>query len=100
VLYRLEKPSDAGASIEAAAAGDLDAALFTSSLAVEHFLAIAEEQDCRAAAIDGLSAATVGAIGTPTADTAREAGITVDVVPDVADFEQLARTVLAGRPNR
>ncbi|MFB6311723.1 MAG: uroporphyrinogen-III synthase [Salinirussus sp.] len=100
VLYRLERPTDAGASVEAAAAGDLDAALFTSSLTVEHFLTVADERDCRASAIDGLSDATVGAIGTPTADTAREAGITVDVVPDVADFEQLARAVLASRPNR
>ncbi|MFB6292718.1 MAG: uroporphyrinogen-III synthase, partial [Halonotius sp.] len=39
VLYRLVRPGDAGESTEMAAAGDLEAAAFTSSLTVENFLA-------------------------------------------------------------
>ncbi len=90
VLYRLVRPEGAGESAEMAAAGDLDAALFTSSLTVENFLAAAGERGVRDAAIAGLDDAVVGAIGDPTATTAREAGVEVDVVPDNADFEELA----------
>jgi len=94
-LYRLARPSGAGRSAEAAAAGDLDAALFTSSLTVEHFLAAARERGLEAAALAGLNDAVVGAIGAPTEATAEDAGIAVDVVPDEADFEALAREAVA-----
>ncbi len=94
VLYRLVRPDGAGESVARAAAGDLDAALFTSSLTVEHFLDVADERDERAAVLDGLAAAVVGAIGEPTAETATEAGIEVDVVPDRADFEDLATATI------
>jgi uroporphyrinogen-III synthase len=99
VLYRLVRPAGAGASVEAAVAGDLDVALFTSSLTVEHFLEIADERGSRDAAVAGLAAATVGAIGQPTAETAQAAGIAVDVVPESASFEALARAALADRPD-
>jgi uroporphyrinogen-III synthase len=94
ILYRLARPESAGASVEAAAAGDLDATLFTSSLTVEHFLAIAAERGEREAVIAGLDDAIVGAIGEPTAETAAEAGIAVDVVPEQASFEALAEAAL------
>jgi uroporphyrinogen-III synthase len=94
VLYRLVRPEGAGDSVTAAAAGDLDAALFTSSLTVEHFLAVAAERDQREGVLDGLADATVGAIGVPTKETAQAVGISVDVVPDEADFERLARATL------
>ncbi|WP_434530338.1 uroporphyrinogen-III synthase [Haloarcula sp. NS06] len=90
VLYRLIRPPESGESAELAASGDLDAALFTSSLTVEHFLDAAADRGARGAAIDGLNEATVGAIGQPTRETAEDAGISVDVVPDQADFEALA----------
>jgi uroporphyrinogen-III synthase len=95
VLYRLTRPEDAGESAERAAAGDLDAALFTSSLTVEHFLAAAEERGVREAATAGLDEATVAAIGRPTAETAEAAGVGVDLVPGEADFETLARETVA-----
>jgi uroporphyrinogen-III synthase len=95
VLYRLTKPSEAGVSTEHAAAGGVDGALFTSSLTVEHFLEAADERGIRQAAIDGLENAVVGAIGEPTRKTAEEVGITVDTVPERAEFETLARTVVA-----
>ncbi|WP_135365274.1 uroporphyrinogen-III synthase [Halosimplex halophilum] len=94
VLYRLTRPDDAGDSAELAAEGRLDGALFTSSLTVRHFLAAADERGIRAEAIEGLADAVVGVIGDPTADTAADAGVAVDVVPEVADFEALAEAVV------
>jgi uroporphyrinogen-III synthase len=94
VLYRLTRPSDAGHSTEQAAAGELDAALFSSSLTVEHFLAAARERGVEAAAMEGLADAVVGAIGEPTRETATAHGIDVDVVPETADFETLACAVV------
>ncbi|MFC6730700.1 uroporphyrinogen-III synthase, partial [Natronoarchaeum mannanilyticum] len=99
ILYRLVRPEGAGESAELAADGDLDAALFTSSLTVEHFLDAAEELGVREAAIEGLAAATVGVIGDPTRETAESLGIDVDVVPERADFEALAcETIEDGAP--
>ena len=95
VLYRLTRPEDAGESAERAAAGGVDAALFTSSLTVEHFLAAAEERGVREAAVAGLEGALVAAIGRPTAETAHAEGIAVDLVPGEADFETLARETVA-----
>jgi len=89
-LYRLVRPPESGESAALAAAGELDGVLFTSSLTVSHFIAAAAERGVREAAIEGLDAAVVGAIGAPTAETAREHGISVDVIPDTADFEALA----------
>jgi uroporphyrinogen-III synthase len=94
VLYRLVRPDGAGESVELAAQGDLGAALFTSSLTVEHFLDAAAERGIRAEAIEGLNDAVVGTIGEPTRETAESHGIEVDVVPETADFETLACDVV------
>ena len=94
VLYRLARPGGAGDSAELAAAGDLDAALFTSSLTVEHFLAAAADRGVHDEALAGLAGAVVGAIGEPTRETAESAGVDVDVVPEKADFEALACAVV------
>jgi uroporphyrinogen-III synthase len=91
VLYELRRPSGAGESAVAAADGDLDAALFTSSLTVENFLAAAADRGRGGAALAGLNDALVGVIGPPTAETAAEAGIDVDFVASEASFEVLAR---------
>jgi uroporphyrinogen-III synthase len=94
ILYRLVRPEGSGRSAELAAAGDLDGALFTSSLTVEHFVEAAEDRGVRQEAIEGLNAAVVGTIGHPTRETAADYGIEVDVVPTRADFEALARDVV------
>jgi uroporphyrinogen-III synthase len=94
VLYELVRPEGSGTSAELAASADLDAAIFTSSLTVEHFVDAADERGVREAAVAGLADAVVGAIGEPTAETAREAGIDVDVVPETADFGLLATEVV------
>jgi uroporphyrinogen-III synthase len=95
VLYRLVRPEGAGESAALAAGGDLDAACFTSSLTVEHFLDAAAERGVREDAIEGLNAAVVGVIGEPTRETAAGFGIEVDVVPPAATFESLARKTVA-----
>ena len=95
VLYRLVRPEGAGTSAELAADGELAAALFTSSLTVEHFLEAAAERGVREAAVAGLAEAVVGAIGAPTRETAEAAGVSVDVVPGEAIFEALARAAVA-----
>lgn len=94
VLYRLVRPEGSGHSAELAADGELDGALFTSSLTVEHFLEAAEDRGGREEAIEGLNRAVVGTIGHPTRETAADYGIEVDVVPTRADFEALARDVV------
>ncbi|HKL30346.1 MAG TPA: uroporphyrinogen-III synthase [Natrialbaceae archaeon] len=94
VLYRLVRPPGSGQSVELAAQGDLDGALFTSSLTVEHFLDAADQRGVRDAAVAELNDAVVGAIGTPTAETAAEHGIEADVIPETADVEALARAVV------
>jgi len=96
VLYELVRPAGAGESVELAADGDLDAALFTSSLTVENWLAAARERGVEDEAREALAAATVGVIGPPTAETAADHGVDVDVVPEDAGFEALARAVLDG----
>lgn len=93
VLYALTRPPSSGDSTEAAAAGELEGALFTSSLTLRNFLAAARERGIEAEAKAGLNEAVVGAIGEPTRETAENAGVGVDVVPERASFEDLARAV-------
>ena len=95
VLYRLVRPPGSGESAAMAAAGELDAVLFTSSLTVEHFLVAAAERGVHDEAVDGLGNTVVGAIGEPTRETAASHGIAVDVVPETATFDALAEAVLA-----
>lgn len=94
VLYRLIRPPEAGRSTVVAAEGELSGACFTSSLTVRHFLEAAADHGVRDEAIAGLNDAVVGAIGSPTESTARSRGIDVDVVPETAEFEALARAVV------
>lgn len=95
VLYALTRPPDSGESATLAAAGELEGALFTSSLTLENFLAAAREKGVEADARAGLNEAVVGAIGDPTRETAESTGIAVDVVPEQASFEALARAVVS-----
>jgi uroporphyrinogen-III synthase len=94
VLYELRRPPDAGEAAAAAAEGTLDAALFSSSLTVENFLAAAAEAGEETAAREGLNDALVAVIGPPTAETAADAGIEVDLVASEADFERLAKEAI------
>lgn len=89
-LYRLNRPTAAGSSVTLATDGQLDAILFTSPRAVEHFCEIAAEQDGVPALQRGVAETVIGAIGMPTAQAIQEHGITVDVIPDTVGFTQLA----------
>ncbi|QLK24642.1 uroporphyrinogen-III synthase [Natrinema zhouii] len=100
ILYQLVRPGGSGESAKLAAEGELDAVCFTSSLTVEHFLAAAAEKGIREAAVTGLADATVGVIGEPTAETAEEQGIEVDVVPNEATFDALAHETVTATPVR
>ncbi|WP_222915331.1 uroporphyrinogen-III synthase [Natrinema sp. SYSU A 869] len=100
ILYRLVRPDGSGESAVLAAEGGLDAACFTSSLTVEHFLEAATEGGIREDALEGLADAVVGVIGEPTAETAASLGIDVDVVPDEATFDALARETMAATAAR
>lgn len=94
VLYELRRPENSGNSAEMAAEGSLEAVLFTSSRTVTGFLEAAEERGIRDEAVTGLSDAVVGAIAEGPAETARDAGIAVDIVPETADFDLLAAEVV------
>jgi len=100
ILYRLVRPEESGESAKLVAEGELDAVCFTSSLTVEHFLEAAAEAGVREDALAGLADAVVGVIGEPTAETAAERGIDVDVVPDEATFDALARETVAATSAR
>ncbi|MFB6134986.1 MAG: uroporphyrinogen-III synthase [Halanaeroarchaeum sp.] len=95
VLYRLVRPSEAGHSIDRVLEGSLDAALFTSSLTVDHFLGVARARGVEDGVLEAMEEVTVGCIGPPTRETAVAAGIAVDVVPDAATFDALAREAVA-----
>lgn len=95
ILYQLRLPDKSGGSTERAAAGELDGVLFTSSLTVEHFVDAAEKRGVLEEAIDALDDAVVGTIGKPTQETAENLGIGVDVVPEEASVEELAKAVVS-----
>jgi uroporphyrinogen-III synthase len=94
VLYRLVRPEGAGQSTVMAAGGELEGVCFSSSLTVENFLDAAAERGVREEAVEGLNGLVVGVIGPPTRKTAASHGIDVDVVPENADFEELACAVV------
>ena len=94
VLYRLARPEGAGQSTVMAAGGELEGVCFSSSLTVENFLDAAAERGVREEAVEGLNGLVVGVIGPPTRETAASHGIDVDVVPENADFEELACAVV------
>jgi uroporphyrinogen-III synthase len=95
ILYRLVRPEGSGESAERAAAGEIDAVCFTSSLTVDHFLEAAGERGVREAALSGIADAVVGVIGEPTRETAADRGVDVDLVADEATFERLAADTVA-----
>lgn len=90
VLYEIIRPPNAGRSVELAAKGSLDAALFTSPLTVEHFIEAAVDLEIEAEVRHALDDICVAVIGKPTADHAQSLDVTVDLIADQADFERLA----------
>lgn len=93
VLYRLERPADAGVSVQATAAGEVDALAFTSSLTVEHFLEIAAAAGVEEAIMAQRPQLTVGAIGAPTAATLDAHGLDPDCTPTEATASALIEAI-------
>ena len=72
----------------------LDCLTFTSSSTVTHFLALVDDVD-EAGGRRRLASARVACIGPITAQTVRDAGLRVDVVPDDYTIPSLAEAVIA-----
>lgn len=100
VLYRLVRPDGAGRSIEGVIDGTVDALAFSSSLTVEHFLETADDAGQAAELAAALDGVIVGAIGPPTAATAIDAGLEVDVVASEATFDALVDDLVAALEER
>lgn len=93
VLYELVRPKTAGRSVDALLDGSLDGLAFSSSLTVEHFLETARERGEEAAVRSRLDEVCVGAIGPPTAETARSHQVSVDVCPESSTFADLVEAI-------
>jgi uroporphyrinogen-III synthase len=91
VLYDIKRPDSGGvATADAVDDGTLDAALFTSSLTVEHLIEALEQKGVGPGALDDV---LVCVIGEPTRRTAESKGMDVDAVADEETFESLLETV-------
>ena len=75
--------------IERTLAGEVSAFAFTSSMMVRGFMKQAEKMGAGEEIKEALSRAVVGAIGTPTANTLKSLGVSVDAVPGEFTFEAL-----------
>lgn len=84
-IYEWALPEDTApleANIRGLAAGQIDAALFTSSQQFQHLLLVARRLGLEAAALTGLRRAVVASIGPTTSETLREHGLAVDLEPE------------------
>ena len=83
-VYQWALPEDTGplrAAVEAIAGGEIDLALFTTSIQVTHLLKIAREMNREQELRLGFERAVVGSIGPITSEELREQGFAVDFEP-------------------
>lgn len=83
-VYDWALPDDVGPlrnAVQAVARGEIDMALFTTSLQVMHLLRIASEMQVEEAVRAAFERIAVGSIGPMTSETLREQGIAVDFEP-------------------
>lgn len=88
-LYRTVLPSDAGERLADALKGGVDVVTFTSSSTVTNLLTVLEGDAAR------LGGASVACIGRVTAETARNAGLNVDVVAGESTAAGLVNAIVA-----
>lgn len=84
-VYSWALPEDTGplrAAVQAIARGEIDVALFTTSVQVTHLLRIGHEMNLEMQVRRGLACAVVGSIGPTTSDALRESGIEPDFEPE------------------
>jgi uroporphyrinogen-III synthase len=81
-VYRYALPDDTAPLQHAARAvadGQIDVALFTTSMQVVHLLEVARQHDGEDGVRQGLHSIVVASIGPTTSDELREQGITIDI---------------------
>lgn len=84
-VYQWALPEDTGplrAAVESIARGEIDLALFTTSVQVDHLLQIAREMKREPEVRAGLAKALIGSIGPVTSEELREQGFHVDFEPE------------------
>lgn len=84
-VYQWALPEDTGPLRNAAhaiASGQIDMALFTTSVQVAHLLRIAEEMNLESRLRQGFERVVVGSIGPITSEELREHGLSVDFEPE------------------
>ncbi|HEY6441957.1 MAG TPA: uroporphyrinogen-III synthase [Candidatus Acidoferrales bacterium] len=84
-VYQWALPEDTGPlrnAIHAIASGEIDMALFTTSVQVAHLLRVAEEMNVESRLRRGLERVAVGSIGPITSEELREHGLAVDFEPE------------------
>jgi uroporphyrinogen-III synthase len=83
-VYEYDLPENPEPLREAArklAAGEIEVALFTSAVQIEHVMRVAEEQSLAAEALAGLRKAWIGSIGPTTTEALEEFGLDVKMMP-------------------
>lgn len=83
-VYEWMLPEDTGplrAAIAALTRGEIDVALFTSSVQLRHLLQVADEMGSRADVVRALGQVLVVSIGPVTSEELRKSGIAVDLEP-------------------
>ncbi len=86
--------------IEMTISGDIDAYTFTSSMMVRSFIDLAEEMNVTEKVRESLASSIVAAIGIPTANTLKEYGITVNVIPKRYTFRDILEHIRAVLNNK
>jgi uroporphyrinogen-III synthase len=84
-VYQWALPEDTGPlrnAIHAIASGEIDMALFTTSVQVSHLLRVAEEMNLESRLRQGFERVVVGSIGPITSEELREHGLSVDFEPE------------------
>jgi uroporphyrinogen-III synthase len=83
-VYKWEPPEEVAPlrdAISALSCGEIDVAMFTSSVQAHHLFQFAEEMKLRDSLMKGLQRAVVVSIGPTTSGTLRDFGISVDMEP-------------------
>ena len=83
-IYEWSLPDDTGplrAAVQAVVRGDVDVALFTTSIQIIHLLRIAAETSSEDALIRSFTRIVVGSIGPMTSEELRQHGLPVDFEP-------------------
>lgn len=109
-LYRWDLPEDCGplrANVQRIAAGEIDAALFTSGQQVVHVLQVAREMDLESRVRERLIATAVASIGPTTSEMLRANNLAVDFEPShpklghlVSEFAAVAGGIVRRQRSR